>query len=300
MVNRLSQVLKYGWQHSGEMAAKHSESAFVRVRIFVDIIHCFYKYKMWSNQYLKEDFWYMDEGSRKTVGQKYLEAGKERDEWQKDFRNTRNFLIKYSDIKYERAGLREKRNRAYTKYYNAGPGLMVENNVNISRQHYLNGSISIGKNVLFAKNVFIDYSGEVIISDNVKFSNGAIVESHTHDAFSDPRADERIAIPKKVAFQDHVKVGSGVVILDSCASIGRNAVIGSGAVVRSSVPPYSLIIGNPAKVIGFTLTPDEIVEYEKVHYTEEERLPLELLEKNYNKYFISRIKEIKEFTRLSL
>lgn len=67
MANRLSQVLKYGWQHSGEMAAKHNESALVRVLIFVDIIHCFYKYKMWSNQYLKEDFWHL--GGVKIGGQ---------------------------------------------------------------------------------------------------------------------------------------------------------------------------------------------------------------------------------------
>ena len=61
-----------------------------------------------------------------------------------------------------------------------------------------------------------------------------------------------------------------------------------------------MVIGNPAKVVGFSFTPEEIIEHEKVLYPEEERLPLELLEKNYNKYFISRIKEIKQFTRLSM
>lgn len=298
MASRLSQVLKYGWQHSGEIAAKHNERAFVRARIFVDIIHCFYKYKMWSNQYLKEDFWYLNEDDRSVVGHKYLEAGKVRDEWQRDFRKTRKFLIKYCDIKYEKASLREKRNRAYTKHYNAGPGLMVENNVNISRQHYLNGTISIGKNVLFAKNVFIDYSGEVIISDNVKFSNGAIVESHTHSGFSDPTEIVSRAIPKKIFFQDSIKVGTNAIILDSCPMVGRRSIIGAGSVVRSSVPPYAIVYGNPARVIGFTLTPNEVIKFEMSRYEEIDRLSIEVLEKNYNKYFLSRIKEIKEFVKL--
>ena len=74
--------------------------------------------------------------------------------------------------------------------------------------------------------------------------------------------------------------------------------VGSGSVVRSSIPPYAIVIGNPAKIVGFSKTPEEIIEHEKALYPEEERLPLELLEKNYNKYFLKRLKEIKEFTRL--
>lgn len=80
--------------------------------------------------------------------------------------------------------------------------------------------------------------------------------------------------------------------------IGRGALINANSVITSNIPPYAIVVGNPAKVVGFKLKPEEIVELEKTLYPELERLPLELLEKNYNKYLLSRIDEIKKVTRL--
>ena len=57
-------------------------------------------------------------------------------------------------------------------------------------------------------------------------------------------------------------------------------------------------MGNPAKVVGFTFTPKEIIEHEQALYPENERIPLETLEKNYRKYFLNRLKEIKQHTLL--
>ena len=68
--------------------------------------------------------------------------------------------------------------------------------------------------------------------------------------------------------------------------------------MRKNVPPYAIVIGNPAKVIGFKFSPEEIIIHEKALYPENERIPVEILEKNYNKYFINRYKEIKEFIKI--
>lgn len=102
---------------------------------------------------------------------------------------------------------------------------------------------------------------------------------------------------KDVLVDEDVWIGARVTIL-SGAHIGRGAEIGTCAVVRGKVPPYAVVIGNPAKVVGFRFTPEEIIEHEKVLYPEEERLPLELLEKNYKKYFLDHIKEIKAYTSM--
>ena len=99
---------------------------------------------------------------------------------------------------------------------------------------------------------------------------------------------------KDVIVDEDVWIGARVTLLQGI-HIGRGCEIGAGAVLRNSIPPYSIVIGNPAKIIGFRFTPEEIINHEKELYPEEERLPLELLEKNYEKYFINRIKEIKEF-----
>ncbi len=44
-----------------------------------------------------------------------------------------------------------------------------------------------------------------------------------------------------------VWLGAGCIIL-SGVTIGSGAVIGAGAVVRRDVPPYAIVIGNPAKI----------------------------------------------------
>jgi len=109
--------------------------------------------------------------------------------------------------------------------------------------------------------------------------------------------DKNHEYDKDVIVEDDVWIGAGVTLL-SGVRIGRGCEVGTCAVVRNSTPPYSIVIGNPAKVVGFRFTPEEIIEHEKVQYPENERLPIELLEKNYNKYFLKRIKEIREWTRL--
>lgn len=100
-----------------------------------------------------------------------------------------------------------------------------------------------------------------------------------------------------IIVEEDVWIAANVTLLMG-AHIGRGSNIGAGATVRSKIPPYAVAIGNPAKVVGFKFTPEEIIEHEKALYPEGERLPLELLEKNYNKYYLDHIKEIKAYIGL--
>jgi acetyltransferase-like isoleucine patch superfamily enzyme len=54
---------------------------------------------------------------------------------------------------------------------------------------------------------------------------------------------------KGIAIEDDCWLGTGVKVLDG-VRIGRGSVIGAGAVVTKDVPPYSIAVGVPAKVIG--------------------------------------------------
>lgn len=109
--------------------------------------------------------------------------------------------------------------------------------------------------------------------------------------------DTNHELDRDIIIDEDVWIASNVTLLKGI-TIGRGAIVGAGTVVRTPVPPYSVVIGNPAKVVGFVFTPDEIIEHEEELYPVEERLPRELLEKNYEKYFLKRIKEIKAFTKL--
>jgi len=100
-----------------------------------------------------------------------------------------------------------------------------------------------------------------------------------------------------VVIEEDVWIASNVTLL-SGVTLGRGSEVGAGSVVRKSIPPYALVIGNPAKIVGFRFTPEEIIEHEKILYSEDERIHLEVLQKNYEKYFLNRIKEIKQYTKL--
>ena len=296
-IKRLKQVSYYGWQHAGEIAAAESKNIFFKIKIFFDILYCFHHYKMWSNQYKKEKFYLLTSDERRTLGSKYREEGIKRDEWQKDFVETRKFLIKYTNIKYELSHLREARNKAYAKRFNAGKNLFVEYDVNISRQHYLYGEIIIGENVTLAKHAFLDYSGYLIIKDNVIISDGVMIESHEHPTYTNPAVDKNVVVPKSLIVEEGVIIGVRAIINASVGSIGRYSRIGAGAVVRQSVPPYAIVMGNPAKVVGFSLTPEQMVEFEKGKYSIEDRLSVEKYTKDYNKMFLNRIEVIQKIVK---
>jgi acetyltransferase-like isoleucine patch superfamily enzyme len=56
-------------------------------------------------------------------------------------------------------------------------------------------------------------------------------------------------------------VGSGAIILPG-SKIGDHCVIGAGAVVTSDVPPYSVVYGVPAKIVGRVVTKDGSTDIE--------------------------------------
>lgn len=99
---------------------------------------------------------------------------------------------------------------------------------------------------------------------------------------------------KAATIGDYVEFGVGAQAIGS-VKIGRGAIISNDAVVVHKVPPYAIVVGNPGKVVGFRMSPEEIVEFEKERYPESERISLEELQANYKKYFVNKHKEIRNY-----
>ncbi len=155
---------------------------------------------------------------------------------------------------------------------------------------------------ILGHSVIIATKARFIMKKNSATAEGLTVVTGNHPAFVGEFFLEKggymdVQTAKDVVVEEDVGIYSNVTLL-SGITLGRGAVIGSGSVIRRSVPPYAIVAGNPAKVIGFRFSPDEIIEHEKVLYPENERLPFDLLQKNYQKYFLSRHKEIKSFLSL--
>jgi acetyltransferase-like isoleucine patch superfamily enzyme len=148
----------------------------------------------------------------------------------------------------------------------------------------------------------ISTQAQFIMKKNSASAEGLTVVTGNHIAykgefFIEKAGDLDIQVPQDVIVEEDVGIYSNVTILAG-VKVGRGAIIGSGTVCRKSIPPYAIVMGNPAKIVGFKLSPEEVLEHEKVLYPENERLSLEFLEKNYQKYFIKRHKEIRSFLSL--
>ena len=292
--HRFQQIIQYGWKDSKEIS-HNIEINKSRIAIFLDILACYKRYYLFSNQYKKNRVWDMSKNERNKLLISIGKSNKERDNQIDEQYANRKFLTKYMSHKYQSSSkLIQKRLKAYTKRYHFGKNCMLQHNVEITTQHCMKGSISVGNNVLFAKNVFIDYSGEVVISDNVKISAGVTIESHRHE-FT-PGAKKQNAVPTKIVIEDGVWIGQRAIICEDCKRIGRYAQIGAGAVVRNPIPPYAIVVGNPAKIVGFLLTPQEMKKFEETHFPDS-FTDFNQYEANYNKYFINRINNIKQLLR---
>jgi UDP-2-acetamido-3-amino-2,3-dideoxy-glucuronate N-acetyltransferase len=120
----------------------------------------------------------------------------------------------------------------------------------------------VGKNCIVGQNVFIDNNvligNGVKIQNNVSVYNGVVLED---DVFLGPSMvftnvmNPRSFIERKTEFKPTLvrkgaTIGANASILCG-VEIGSYAMIGAGTVVVNNVFPYALVVGNPARQIGW-------------------------------------------------
>ena len=123
------------------------------------------------------------------------------------------------------------------------------------------GSISIGENFYMGINSMIGSSNSVKIGNCVIISNDVcIYDNNNHptspsfrvkmskEGFSNDNWSWKWAESAPVVIEDNVWIGQYCTILKG-VTIGKGAVVGTRSVVTKDVPPYSIVAGNPAKVV---------------------------------------------------
>lgn len=163
-------------------------------------------------------------------------------------------------------------------------------------------NIFIGDNVnIDWDNLLYCYNAKFIVGNNVSIAAGFRVVTGNHVTVPGEKLKDRgnaNIVGKDVVVEDEVWLGANVTLLAG-TKIGRGAIVGAGSVVAGKcIPPYAMVMGNPCKIVGFRFTPEEVIEHEKILYPEGDRLKIEILQKNYDKYFLKRLKDINEFTKL--
>ncbi|GGG07680.1 hypothetical protein GCM10010913_31840 [Paenibacillus aceti] len=111
------------------------------------------------------------------------------------------------------------------------------------------GSIEIGENCSINSFCHINGNGGLKIGNNVRIATNCTLIPANH-IFSDPNIPITFQGETRegITIEDDVWLGAGVKVLDGVV-IGRGSVIGAGSVVNKSIPPFSIAVGIPAKVI---------------------------------------------------
>lgn len=137
----------------------------------------------------------------------------------------------------------------------------IGENTNIWQYSVILPLAKIGDNCNINCHTFIE--NDVILGDNVTVKSGVYLWDGTRiedDVFIGPNAtfvNDKYVRSKKYP-EKHIgcyiekgaSVGANATILDGI-KIGKYAFIGAGAVVTKSVDPYCLVVGNPAKKVGY-------------------------------------------------
>ena len=103
-----------------------------------------------------------------------------------------------------------------------------------------NCTIEIGDDSYLGPYVCVGGPGHIKIGRNCLIASQTSLYSNNHREYGVSR--------EGITIEDHCWLGSGVRVLDG-VTIGEGSVIGAGSVVTKSIPPYSIAVGVPAKVI---------------------------------------------------
>lgn len=117
----------------------------------------------------------------------------------------------------------------FTTINNGVGDVLIGDRVRIGMSNVLIGPVTIGNDVMLAQNI-------VLSGLNHGYEDINIVPH------------KQPVTKKKITLEDEVWIGANSVVVAG-VTIGKHSVIAAGSVVTKNIPPYSVAVGNPARVI---------------------------------------------------
>jgi acetyltransferase-like isoleucine patch superfamily enzyme len=128
-------------------------------------------------------------------------------------------------------------------------GAVIGDDCNICDFTYIDEDVIIGDRVTI--------KGQVAVIDGMRIGDDVFIgpnATFVNDPF--PRSKQPFQCPTMVLGRG-ASIGGGAILLPG-VSIGEGAMVGAGAVVTKDVPPFTVVVGNPARVVR------EVTEAERI------------------------------------
>lgn len=123
------------------------------------------------------------------------------------------------------------------------PGAVIGDECNICDGVFVEGNVLIGNRVTIKSGVQLwdgtRLGDDVFVGPNATFTNDRFPRSGQHlDAYPETVVEAGASIGANATLLPGVRIGSG-------------AMVGAGAVITRSVPPNAIVVGNPARIVGY-------------------------------------------------
>jgi acetyltransferase-like isoleucine patch superfamily enzyme len=151
-------------------------------------------------------------------------------------------IIRFGTIIYKNVKIGSKFKTGH--YVLIRENTIIGDNVVVGTLSVIDGNTRIGNNVSIQTGVYIPIN--TIIEDDVFIGPHAIL---TNDKYMiNPQIYPKKPELKGPIIRKGARIGAGAIILPGI-EIGENSIVGAGSVVTKNVPPYSVVVGNPARRI---------------------------------------------------
>ncbi|RMF59384.1 MAG: hypothetical protein D6743_16430 [Calditrichaeota bacterium] len=152
-----------------------------------------------------------------------------------------------------------------------GDNVVIDDNCVLDAKGQSNKGIRIGNGVFIGRGTILScHNGDIVLEDNVNISFNCVITSlssvtvganHLMAAYcylvggthNSDRTDLPVLLQgrssKGITIEENVWLGAGVTVLDG-VRIGRDSILGAGAVVNKDVPEFAVAAGLPAKVLA--------------------------------------------------